>query len=201
MLLPVAYLLDRLRHPRSRADELRILRSRMARARLEARAATPRERELAVELRGLRLKVALALGEVTRCRECARKYPLPHGRWDGGYCCGTNTDKVFTDDEIASLVLAGTTAAALAPPRSDHAGCVFRGPTGCSLDPGDRPSICSRYLCLELVRELRARGDAGPIDRQCRELSDRFAEFVRERAGREERDRHDELERVFGGKT
>lgn len=200
MIVPVAYLIDRMRHPQSRANQLQRLRERMARARPHAAACTPRERELALEMRRLRALISGKLGGVRRCTRCAVRYPLPHGRWDGGYCCGTDTEKVFTDDELASLVISGTSMRRLVAPRSDHAGCVFRGPNGCSVDPADRPSICARYLCLDLVGELRGRGDLAEIDRHCRRLSALFSEFVQALRHRADREQQEEMERAFGAR-
>lgn len=198
MIVPLAYLLDRLRHPRSRADQLRRLRERMRTAAGDAARCSPRERELALEMRQLRAEISRDLGSVDRCTRCAVRYPPPHGRWEGGYCCGTHTENVFTDDEIASLVIAGTRMRTLDPPRADHAGCVFRGPRGCSIDPADRPSICARYICLDLARELRSRGDMLHVDRLCNRLTALFTEFVRQRRERALREQHEEMERAFG---
>lgn len=55
---------------------------------------------------------------------------------------------------MRTLKIAGTRADRLDPPRSDHAGCSFRGPEGCSLPAEDRPSLCVRYLCMDLRREI-----------------------------------------------
>lgn len=159
MLIAAQHLVDRLRHPRSRADEVAALRRRFA-AREQA---TAEESALAAELRRLREALSNALAGVESCSRCARHHPLPHGRWNGGHCCGTETTKVFTDDEVAALRLSGTTPARLVPPRGDHAGCAFRGPEGCSLAVADRPNICVRFVCLELEGELRERGDLREI--------------------------------------
>ena len=163
MIIAAQHLVDRLRHPRSRADEVAALRRRLMDATLEA--PTAEEIEVAAELLRLRRALSEALMGVTSCSGCARGHPLPHGRWSGGHCCGTRTEQVFTDDEVAALRLAGTTAARLVPPPpGDHAGCAFRGPAGCSLDVADRPSLCVRFVCRELDDELREQG--GPGDRR-----------------------------------
>ena len=159
MLIAAQHLVDRLRHPRSRADEVAALRRRFA----ASEPATEEEVALGEELRRLREALAEALAGVESCSRCARGHPLPHGRWNGGHCCGTETTKVFTDDEVAALRLGGTTPARLVPPRGDHAGCAFRGPEGCSLAVADRPNICVRFICLELEGELRERGDLRAI--------------------------------------
>jgi hypothetical protein len=155
VLIAARYLVDRLRHERTRADEVAALRRRFVRP----EPATEEMIALAAELRRLREELVAQLGDVSSCSGCARGHPLPHGRWSGGHCCGTRTDNVFTDDEVAALRLAGTTPARLVPPSGPHAGCAFRGPEGCSLAVADRPDICVRYLCRELEDELRARGD------------------------------------------
>jgi hypothetical protein len=162
VLISAQYLVDRLRHPRSRADEVAALRRRFAAAPGPG-AASAEEVALAAELRRLRLALSEALAGVESCAGCAKGHPLPHGRWHGGHCCGTRTELVFTDDEVAALRLAGTTPSSLRPPEGDHAGCAFRGPEGCSLGPADRPNICVRFICRELDEELDVRGDRGAL--------------------------------------
>jgi hypothetical protein len=162
VLITARYLVDRLRHPRARADDVAALRRRFAAA------PGPDEESaeaiaLAEELRRLREALSAALAGVTSCSGCAHGHPLPHGRWRGGHCCGTRTELVFTDDEVAALRLAGTTPSRLVPPAGDVAGCAFRGPQGCSLEVVDRPNICVRFVCLELQGELRERGDLREI--------------------------------------
>lgn len=146
-------------------------------------------------MRELRARISEAIGRPRCCSECARNYPPPNGRWEGGYCCGTDTWRVFTDDELQALAAAGTDTATMSSPRSDHAGCTFRGPTGCSIAPWDRPNICARYLCLTLVAELRERGDLKPIDAMCNALAKEFTRFLELRAARVNRDELQELER------
>lgn len=166
MLIAARYLVDRLRHPRSRADDLAALRRRLA----AARSPRPAERELAVELRALRERLALMFAGVVSCSSCARGHPTPHGRFPGGHCCGARTTLVFTDEEVEALRLSGTTPFRLVPPRGDHAGCAFRGPRGCSLAAADRPNICVRFICMELEGELRERGDLREIRAVCAQL-------------------------------
>ncbi|APR75258.1 Hypothetical protein A7982_00604 [Minicystis rosea] len=180
MLIAARHLVDRLRHPRSRADEVAALRRRFA----AEEPASAEEIALAEELRRLREKLSAALASVASCSGCARGHPLPHGRWNGGHCCGTETTKVFTDDEVAALRLAGTTPARLLPPRGDHAGCSFRGPEGCSLAVADRPNICVRFICLELEGELRERGDLRAIKAIAADASRAFERFRKLRAAR-----------------
>jgi hypothetical protein len=183
VLIPVQHLLDRLRHPRSRADELRDVRRRLAAAPGPGEA-TAEELSAAQALRRLREELSAALSGVESCSGCASGHPLPHGRWDGGHCCGCATTQVFTDDEIAALRLGGTTPARLAAPAGDHAGCAFRGPGGCSLDAADRPSICVRYVCRELEDELRGRGDRASVKAIAAELGRTFERFRALRAAR-----------------
>ena len=182
MLIAARHLVDRLRGPRSRADDLAALRRRF-----DAVAdASDEEIALAREMRRLREALSAALSNVASCARCAHGHPLPHGRWDGGHCCGTRTDAVFTDDEIAALRLAGSMPSRLSPPAGDHAGCAFRGERGCSLAPGDRPSICVRYICHDLERELRERGDLREIRAIAVDLARAFERFRGLRAARAE---------------
>jgi hypothetical protein len=85
---------------------------------------------------------------------------------------------VFGDDELAALKLSGTTAGRLAPPRSELAGCAFRGPAGCSLGARDRPTLCVRFLCRELESELRERGSLQALRGLQTQLTELFARFV-----------------------
>jgi len=183
MLISAMHLVDRLRHPRSRADELLAVRSRLV-AQPVASEATDEELALARELLVLRRELTDAIGVASACGGCARGRSLPHGRWNGGHCCGGRTEDIFTDDELGALRLSGTTPARLSPPRSDHAGCVFRGAEGCSLDVADRPNLCVRYVCRELEGELVLRGDAGRSKTLVRDLGKTFARFSRARASR-----------------
>lgn len=180
MLIAAQHLIDRLRHPRSRADDVAALRRRFA----QAEPAGAEEVALAVELRRLREALSTALAGVESCSGCARGHPLPHGRWRGGHCCGTETTNVFTDDEVAALRASGTTPARLVPPRGDHAGCAFRGPEGCSLAVADRPSLCVRFICRELEGELRGRGDLRAIKAIAADLSRTFERFRKLRGAR-----------------
>lgn len=159
-LIPVRYLVDRLRQPRSRADEVRALRRRF----LEDDGPPGFEEQAAArELRELRERLARQVGAVESCKTCALGHPLPHGRFAGGHCCGLVTEDAFNPDEVAALRQAGTGPADLRLPVGDHAGCSFRGPTGCSLSVSDRPNLCVRYLCPDLRRELHRRGDPAAL--------------------------------------
>ena len=144
--------------------------------------ASDEELALARQLGRLREELTAAIADVQACGGCARGRPLPHGRWNGGHCCGGRTEEIFTDDEVAALRLSGTTAARLVAPRSDHAGCAFRGPDGCSLGVSDRPNLCVRYLCRSLEAELEERGDLARAKKLARDLGDTFTRFSRARA-------------------
>ena len=183
MLLAARHLVDRLRHPRSRADDLDGLRRRLAAAEGPGEV-SEEEREAAAAIARVRQELFNAFGPVEACRGCAKGHPLPHGRWSGGHCCGCRTEQVFTDDEVAVLKLTGTTTSKLTPPAGDHAGCVFRGPEGCSIDVADRPSICVRYVCRELEGELRARGDLKKIRGLGERLAKELGRFSRARTAR-----------------
>lgn len=150
-------LLLRWARPRSRALELARLRARFA--------AMPRRRlagadavAVAEELLRLRTELIAALGAVRSCAGCAHGHPLPHGRWGGGHCCGGSTLELFSQLEVWSLVLVGVRARELVAPDGDHAGCAFRGPTGCALSPRERPNVCVLYVCHELRQELEQSG-------------------------------------------
>lgn len=181
VLISTRHLVDRLRQPRARADQLRALRERLQRAG-DASPTTDEEVALARQLRELRERLDQAVGAVRSCSGCAAGHPEPFGHWQGGHCCGGRTEDLFTDDELAALALAGTTPGRLTPPRSELAGCVFRGPTGCSLAVRDRPNLCVRFLCRELEGELTVRGDRREIAAIQAELAGCFARFAALRA-------------------
>lgn len=183
MLIAAWRLVDRLRHPRSRADEVAALRARLSRADGPGQASAA-EIEVAAELRRLREELAAALGAVSSCSGCARGHPLPNGRWDGGHCCGGRTEDIWSDDDLAALRLSGTGITSLTLPASDHAGCAFRGPEGCSLAVADRPNLCVRYLCEELRDELRARGDLPRLRALSAAIGAAMARFSALRAAR-----------------
>lgn len=139
--------------------------------------ASGEERELAKLLRSLKPQVLAAFAEVEACTGCARGRPEPHGHWNGGFCCGGETARVFDDDEVAALALGGTRARHLRTPDGDHAGCAFRGETGCTLDAEDRPSICVRFVCRELEAELREGDRWLAVRAQTKRLEQAFARF------------------------
>jgi hypothetical protein len=194
VLIAARYLVDRARHPRSRADELRALRTRLVEL---PGCADAVERELAGELRDLRARVTEALGRVDACGQCTAGHPLPASQWSGGHCCSTNTADVFTEDELAALSAAGTRPGHLRPPRSEHAGCIFRGPAGCSLDAAHRPTVCSRYMCGDLRAELHARGDLLDLVALVDRMDEVYGAFLAARAARREREELAEIERAL----
>ena len=164
MLISPRQLLDRLRHPRTRADELSALRARF-RALPTRRESSPERIASAETLRRLRGELSRATGSPSSCTTCAKGHPEPAGHWRGGHCCSGRTLDIWSQDECAALKLAGTDAADLEPPRGDHAGCTFRGERGCSLPPEDRPSLCLRYVCLDLRKELNETGEWADVAR------------------------------------
>lgn len=182
-MIRLLYILDRLRHVRSRADDLAWLRRQLV-TRAGERPVTSAERDTADELRRMRLEVSAAFGRCEACATCAAGYPPPHGHFDGGYCCGGGTKNVFSSDEIASLRLAGSRPHHLAAPRSPHVGCIFRGPTGCSLPAKHRPNICVSHICLELSRGLAARGDLDEMEALCDQMHALFRRFMADRGRR-----------------
>jgi hypothetical protein len=185
----------RLRTPPSRAAEI----SRLGRKfREEGRGVvSDEERALAAKLKELRVRLASEFGSVSSCRDCARGYPEPAGAFSGGVCCSNATEWVFSEAEIASLALAGTRRRHLRVPRGVQVGCAFRGPRGCTLEVIHRPSVCVRYVCTELSRELYASGRLREVESLSEALEDTFQRFVETRARRLERelwaDLHPEL--------
>ena len=188
MLIPARYLVDRLRQPRSRADEVLALRRRFASEPVAGRVPAA-ESAAAAELLALRLQMAAAVGAVESCKTCAIGHAPPHGRFAGGHCCGLVTEDAFNDDEVAALRQAGTGPQDLRLPTGDHAGCSFRGPSGCSLRTPDRPNLCLRYLCPDLTREVHRRGDLPAIEAlgaQMEAVYLRFISLRKERLDQEE---------------
>lgn len=169
--------------PSSRANEVASLRLRLL-AELGPDEIPAREAELASRLRAMREQMITLIGEVEACRTCGQGYPLPNGRWEGGYCCGGQTENLFRQEELACLRAAGTRPGDLRPPRTDHAGCAFRGPRGCSLPPRHRPNICLRYACRALNEEYDRRKIARPVKALASEMQRTFARFVKLRAER-----------------
>jgi len=151
------------------------------------------ELSLARQLRRLREAVCRTIDASEACASCAQGRPPPHGRWEGGFCCGGDTAELFTEAELAALKLAGTRLRHLRP-RLSAAGCIFRGARGCALPPRHRPNICVGYLCNDLRRELARRGTLDRVEAMCDELRDRFEAFARLRRRRLDRRWLDELD-------
>jgi hypothetical protein len=178
VLIAAEHLLIRIRQPRSRAGELIALRQRL-RTEL-AREVDDEERERARDVLAKKLAVSAALNAVSSCRTCATGAPWPRGGYDGGDCCAGVTADLFDDNELAALAHAGTRPRDLVPPAGAdaHAGCAFRGPTGCTLDVKDRPGRCVHYLCEILRGELHARGELDLVEAELAELNRAMQAFV-----------------------
>lgn len=188
MLIAAERLLIKLRHPPSRADELNALRARL-REEL-AGDVDEEERTLARAVLARKLAVSEQLSEVTSCGRCAKRQPWPRGHYDGGDCCAGVTADLFSDNELAALAHAGTRPHHLTPParRDGHAGCAFRGPTGCTLEVTHRPGRCVHYLCDMLRRELHVRGQLDRVEALLAELSGDMQRFVAVHQARCDRD-------------
>jgi hypothetical protein len=159
MLIAARWLVDRIRQPRSRADEVRSVRRGLASAD-GVSSASYDEILLAREMRGLRVEIAALYRGAVACTQC-----VGHGSGSdrGGFCCTSRTPNLFTDDELATLKLGGTRPGDLTPPRGPHRGCAFRGASGCSLGPEHRPNVCVRYACRELAQEMGRRDQASVL--------------------------------------
>jgi hypothetical protein len=168
VLIAVERLLIKLRQPASRARELIELRERL-RGELVAEVADD-ERLLARSVLAQKRAVAAQLAAVKSCGTCATGQPFPVGHFDGGACCSGVTADLFDEHELAALAHAGTQPHDLIAPRTDHAGCAFRGSTGCTLELTHRPARCVHYVCNTLRRELHARGQLDAIEHELAEL-------------------------------
>jgi hypothetical protein len=197
-LVSVQRLLVRVRQVRSRADELVELHRRLRVARAEP--PDPDERAAALALRAIKARLADLTSGATSCGRCAVNRPWPRGVFAGGDCCSGDTAELFDDDELAALAQAGTRARDLTAPRTEHAGCAFRGAAGCTLSPKDRPGRCLHYLCDRLRGELHARGQLDAIEALAAELDRVMQAFVAAREAHRDRawftpDCHDRLDR------
>jgi hypothetical protein len=182
MLIGIERLLVRVRQVPSRADELIALRTRLKAAVHEK--ATGEERELADAMRMLKARASAELGGVSSCGTCATGKRWPRGAFPGGDCCSSVTADLFDDDEVAALAQSGTRPRHLAAPRTDHAGCAFRGDMGCTLSADHRPARCVRYTCMTLRKELRAADRLDAIDALLGQLEAMRRAFVAARARR-----------------
>jgi len=106
------------------------------------------------------------------CSECARGHPPPNGIYAGGYCCGSPTERLFTEDELAQLHASGTRPRHLRSTARQSAGCAFRTAGGCALPPAHRPSTCVSYICQDLARELDRRGDLERAEALARRITE-----------------------------
>lgn len=158
------------------------LRGRLRRA---ARGLDDDELALARRMRELRVEISASLGQVQACGGCCEAMPDP-GR--GGHCCGSRTEDVFVEDEVAALAAAGTRGRHLRAPEDPLPGCAFRGSLGCSLEAAHRPNVCIRYLCGELRAELAGRGDLVAILERVDELEELYCAFIERRGARRERE-------------
>lgn len=181
-MIPVGRLLARVRQVPSRAAEVDAIAGRLT----DERRAAPGddERALARRLRTLKQELAAATGAVSSCMRCAKGMPRPSGAYDGGHCCSGRTLDIFVETEVAALAQAGTRPRDLVAPRTEHVGCAFRGPTGCTLAPGDRTTLCLKYVCDDLRRELHARGDLDAIEALVADIEATYARFGALRAAR-----------------
>jgi hypothetical protein len=184
MLINLRYQIELLRHPRSRADEVRAVRRRLT-LQPGPDAVSEEELRIARELCRLRATLAAAFARVESCKNCVRPRSPS---WPGGHCCSGRTEHLFTDHELGALRLSGTRPSSLRLPLAAHVGCAFRGPAGCSLEPADRPFLCVRYTCRELESELDARAERSAISRLQAELRAGFERFVACRMARLERE-------------
>ena len=156
--------LARLLQPRSRAAELAALERRLRDERVAAVEAD--EPTLARAVGDAKRAVAAAITDVVACGSCAVGHPRPIGVHPGGACCAGVTAELFDDDELAALAHAGTRPADLRPPsrQHPHAGCAFRGASGCSLATDHRPARCVRYFCDGLRAEVHRRGQLDDLE-------------------------------------
>lgn len=188
MLIAVERLLVRLRHPRSRADELNALRERLRAAIAE----TPDPEERATALAILERKRAISgeLNAVMSCRGCETQRPADHAEYTGGACCGGVTAELFDPAELAALAQAGTRPADFTPPAGSdlHLGCSFRGPRGCTLDVAHRPGRCVLYMCDTLRRELHRDGQLDGIEVMIADLQRDMMAFIAQHRARTDRD-------------
>ena len=192
--------LARLRRRRARVDEVRAIRrglraetAFLAGDLLRTGADRPTDPEPSAAVRvaaarvlDLKLALAAATGAVGGCSTCARGKPAERGAYAGGDCCSGRTELVFSADETAALALTGSRARDLVLPPGEQAGCAFRGPVGCSLAVAHRPSICVRYACTTLQRELHALGRLDAVEALAHELGAALAAFTAARATRRE---------------
>lgn len=121
---------------------------------------------------------------IQACSTCAQGHLPPNGLFDGGYCCGSATENLFTEDELCQLHASGTRPRHLWSEARVLAGCAFRTERGCSVPFAHRPNTCVSYICQDLARELGQRGDldrAEALAARIIALSNRAASLRRHR--------------------
>ena len=94
MFVPI----ERLFQWRSRRLELVALKRRLR----ELRGGP--ERDDAIRIRALKVRLAAATGAVSSCATCATGKAYPRGAYDGGDCCSGRTEEVFDDGDRKSVV-------------------------------------------------------------------------------------------------
>ena len=186
--MPAWVPLTRLLQPRARAGELAALERRLRDER--AGDVGDAERALARAVGDAKLAVAAAIPHVATCGGCASGHPLPTGQHPGGACCAGRTAELFDDLELAALAHAGTGPADLRPPsrHHPHAGCAFRGATGCSLATAHRPARCVRYFCDGLRAELHRQGQLDILEARLAALDAAMHEYRAAHGARRDRD-------------
>ncbi|CAN5648540.1 hypothetical protein BH11MYX1_BH11MYX1_21420 [soil metagenome] len=190
MFVAVERLMIKLRQPADRARELIALHARL-RAEL---AATPSieegadEVELARAVLEQKRAVSARLTAVQSCQTCATGQPRPVGHYNGGACCAGVTADLFDENELAALAHAGTRVGNLVAPRPEHAGCSFRGATGCTIELDHRPARCVHYICNTLRRELHRHQQLDAIEGELAELDRRMQAFRTVHQARLDRD-------------
>ena len=190
MLVPIERLLQR----RSRYLELVALRARL---KTERASAYGEDQAAALHIRSLKLRLAATAGRVSSCGGCAAGKPWPRGAYAGGDCCSGVTEHLFADTEVAALAQAGTRPRDLTAPRGDHPGCAFRGSAGCTLEVAHRPTVCVRYACDGLLRELHQLGRLDEVEALSAELLQALQQFETRLAERRDRALVDEIAAAF----
>ena len=151
---------------------------------------SPEEVQLALRLKTLRQRMIKTIGTVSSCKTCAKHVPPPRGHWSGGYCCGGEiTAENFSNDELDALRASGTFPTDFVAPRGAQAGCAFRGPKGCYLQPEHRPLVCVIAFCDELTEELICEGQWDNCLEIMDEIIEIFNNFVDLRVTRIENER------------
>lgn len=178
ILVYLGYIWDRIRYSPKKARKLLRLRRQFIGDRDGLDQDRLEKVKLAKVICELKQQVIDAIGQAKACGSCAKNRPLPYGHWTGGFCCGGHTRLLFTDKEIFLLRLSGTRPMDLKLSSAELAGCLFRGPEGCSLKVTHRPAICVRYICDDLARDLHFRGQWLIVDNYCDRIYKKFKEVL-----------------------